>query len=48
MPIDDSRTIPLGIAVPAVSILVMDTDSLSRPDPEICVSFSRSRQQRHG
>ena len=35
MPIDDSRTIPLGIAVPAVSILVIDTDSLSTPDPEV-------------
>jgi DNA-binding CsgD family transcriptional regulator len=35
MPIDDSRTIPLGVAVPAVSILVIDADSLSRPDPEV-------------
>jgi DNA-binding CsgD family transcriptional regulator len=35
VPIDDSRTISLGVAVPAVSILVIDTDSYSTPDPEI-------------
>ncbi len=35
MPIDDSRTVPLGIAVPAVSILIIDADSFSTPDPEV-------------
>ena len=35
MPIGDSRTIPLGVAVPAVSILVIDLGSLSGPDPEV-------------
>ena len=35
MPIDDSRTIPLGVAVPAVSVLVIDADSFSTPDPEV-------------
>jgi len=35
MPIDDARTIPLGVAVPAVTILIIDTESLSEPDPEV-------------
>ena len=35
MPVDDSRTIPLGVAVPAVSILVIDADSFSTPDPKV-------------
>jgi DNA-binding CsgD family transcriptional regulator len=35
MPIDDSRTIPLGVAVPALSILIIDPDSLERPDQEV-------------
>jgi DNA-binding CsgD family transcriptional regulator len=35
MPIDDSRTIPLGIAAPAFSVLVIDADSLSRLDPQV-------------
>jgi DNA-binding CsgD family transcriptional regulator len=35
MPIDDSRTIPLGVAVPVVSMLLIDADSHSAPDPEV-------------
>ena len=35
LPIDDSRTLPLGVAVPAVSILIIDAASLSGPDPEV-------------
>lgn len=35
MPVHDSRTIPLGVAVPGVSILVIDTASLSEPDPDV-------------
>jgi DNA-binding CsgD family transcriptional regulator len=36
MPIHDSRTmLPLGVAVPAVSVLVIDAESFSPPDPEV-------------
>jgi DNA-binding CsgD family transcriptional regulator len=35
MPIEGSRTMPLGVAVPAVSILVIDAHSSARPDPEV-------------
>jgi DNA-binding CsgD family transcriptional regulator len=35
LPIDDSRTMPLGVAVPAVSILIIDAVSLAGPDPEV-------------
>jgi DNA-binding CsgD family transcriptional regulator len=35
MPIDGSRTIPLSVAVPAVSILVIDAHSSARPDPAV-------------
>lgn len=35
MPVADSRAIPLGVAVPAVSILVIDAHSSARPDPEV-------------
>jgi DNA-binding CsgD family transcriptional regulator/PAS domain-containing protein len=35
MPIDDLRSIPLGVAIPAVSILLIDADSFSTPDPEV-------------
>jgi DNA-binding CsgD family transcriptional regulator len=35
MPINRSRTIPLGVAVPAVSILVIDAHSSARPDPDV-------------
>ena len=35
IPIDDSHTIPLGAAVPAISVLVIDPDSFSTPDPEV-------------
>jgi len=35
MPIEGSRTIPLGVAVPAVSIVVIDVHSSARPDPEV-------------
>jgi DNA-binding NarL/FixJ family response regulator len=36
MPIKDSRAmLPLGVAVPAVSILVIDAESFSPPDPEV-------------
>lgn len=35
MPVQDSRTIALGVAVPGVSILVIDTASLSEPDPDV-------------
>lgn len=41
MPIEGSRTIPLGVAVPAVSIVVIDAHSSARPDPEVlCELFS--------
>jgi DNA-binding CsgD family transcriptional regulator len=35
LPIDDSRTLPLGVAVPTVSVIVIDTESLAGPDPEV-------------
>jgi DNA-binding CsgD family transcriptional regulator len=35
MPIGASRTIPLGVAVPAVCILVIDAHSSAKPDPEV-------------
>jgi DNA-binding CsgD family transcriptional regulator len=35
MPIEGSRTIPLGVAVPAVCILVIDAHSSAKPDPEV-------------
>ena len=35
MPIDDSRTVPLGVAVPAVSVLVIDVESFAAPAPDV-------------
>jgi DNA-binding CsgD family transcriptional regulator len=36
MPIDEVRPIvPLGVAVPAVSVIVIDPESASSPDPEV-------------
>ncbi len=35
MPIDDSGTVPLGVAVPAAGIVIIDSDSFSAPDPEV-------------
>lgn len=35
MPIDDSGTVPLGVAVPAAGIVIIDADSFSAPDPEV-------------
>ena len=47
-PIEGSRSMPLGVAVPAVSILVIDAHSSARPDPEVLRElFSPSRRPRH-
>jgi DNA-binding CsgD family transcriptional regulator len=35
MPIDDSGTVPLGVAVAAAGIVIIDADSFSAPDPEV-------------
>ena len=35
MPVNDSKTVPLGVAIPALSVLIIDSESLSEPDPDV-------------
>jgi DNA-binding CsgD family transcriptional regulator len=41
MPVEDSGSIPLGVSVPTMSILVVDAESRPEPDvPILCELFS--------